>query len=305
MSADTSLVPSSRSTAWPVAVFAYNEEKRIIACLETLASAAPGRALTIFVLANGCTDRTEDIVRRYARQRRDLTLVSIALGDKAHAWNHYVHELAPDREIHFFIDGDVEACPEALLRLHTALEQHPHAQAAAALPASGRSRETTQRHMLAERGLAGNLYALRGDFVSRLRARRARLPVGFIWEDGLVGALVKWNLEPKGRWDDDHVVPCPNAMFRFRSLSWSRPTDWRTYWRRRVRYAIGRYQNRMLGPLLKREGLEGMPADILQLYARAAGELRASRAGLDTIFQAIAVRRIRRQRELHARSRAG
>lgn len=286
----------SSKRAWPVAIFAHDEEKNIVACLESLAPAAPGWPLEIFVLANGCTDRTEQWVAEYARDHANVRLVSIARGDKAHAWNVYVHDLAPDEPVHVFMDGDVQACPRALVELHAALQAHPAAHAAAALPQSGRSRETLRRAMLREHGLMGNLYALRQEFMTRLQRHRVHLPVGLVFEDGLVGALALWNLEPQGDWDLGRVVPCPAAGFRFDSLSWFRGADWRLYWRRRVRYANGRYQNQMLGRVLKAKGLEGLPASTDDLYRGSSGELRIGRVGVDAMFDWIALRRIARAR---------
>jgi len=36
-------------------------------------AANPGHRFEIFVMANGCTDRTEDIVREYATKRKEFT----------------------------------------------------------------------------------------------------------------------------------------------------------------------------------------------------------------------------------------
>ena len=100
--------------SWPVAIFAHNEAEHILACLESLAQAAPDKRLECFVLANACTDETEALVMKYAEGYPGIHLVSIEVGDKSNAWNVYVHEIAPTAEVHFFIDGDVEACPGAL-----------------------------------------------------------------------------------------------------------------------------------------------------------------------------------------------
>lgn len=89
------------SAPWPVAVFAHNEARNIVACLDSLqaASAVPP---TCHVLANACTDATESLVRNYARTHPGVHLVSIAVGDKANAWNVYVHEAAPPGQAAYF-----------------------------------------------------------------------------------------------------------------------------------------------------------------------------------------------------------
>src|SRR5262245_33131151 len=96
-----------------VSVFAHNEERHIAACLDSIVAAEPDRELEVHVMANGCTDATEDIVREYGRRHPQVNLVSIGLGDKCNAWNVCVHEILPahcmGREVYFFMDGDARA----------------------------------------------------------------------------------------------------------------------------------------------------------------------------------------------------
>lgn len=288
--------PNQFMKPWPVAVFAHNEATNIVACLNSLGQAAPGQALACFVLANACTDGTESLVRDYARTNPHVKLVSIDLGDKSNAWNVYVHELAPrDSEVHFFIDGDVEAAPMALHALFKALEHDPYANAAAALPVSGRSMHQSRMAMVEHGELAGNLYALRGDFVDRIRRAGLRLPIGLIGDDSLVGALVKWDLEPRGGWDRRRVASCETAGFSFSSLSLTRAAHWALYWRRRIRYSLRAYQLEMLKPVLKRDGIQGMPDHIGDLYQAAMPLCRLRWNGANTIFNWLALRRLRRR----------
>jgi len=289
---------SSGSTAnpWCVAVFAYNEERNIISCLDSLHSAAPMRKLEVFVLANGCTDRTEQIVRDYAHDNLSINLICIKVPDKANAWNHYVHKVAKESDVHFFIDGDVKACPESFIRLHDTIIQHPNAHAAAAFPTTGRSLKKWRRMMLEEAWLAGNLYALRGTFINRIRLNGIRLPLGWIIEDGLVGALAKWDLDPTGSWDSSRIIACPEAGFSFRSMVWYRLDDWHRYWRRRVRYSIGFYQNKMIRLFIKTQGIKGMPETVQDLYQKTQ-EHFSVRKDLNIVFDWVALNRIRKDKD--------
>lgn len=247
-----------------------------------------------YVLANACTDATESVVRRYAAEHPGVQLVSIALGDKANAWNVYVHEVAPESDVHFFIDGDVSACPGALTGLNSVLAQHPQANAASALPETGRSVVRTRRAMLEGKEIAGNLYALSGRFVNRIRNANLRMPIGFIGEDSLIGALAKWDLDPNGTWKDDRIVPCSNAGFAFESVSPLSLADWKLYWRRRIRYSIRGYQIKMLRAALKQDGLAGMPQHISELYPGIVASYRVGWNGINTLFDWLALQRIRR-----------
>src|SRR5262245_16650447 len=63
----TPLSPTSDPhPSWALAVFAHNEAGRIRPALESVVRAAAGQAVEVFVLANGCTDRTSAEVRACA-----------------------------------------------------------------------------------------------------------------------------------------------------------------------------------------------------------------------------------------------
>jgi glycosyltransferase involved in cell wall biosynthesis len=283
---------------WPVMVLAHNEEPRIVTCLDSLFDGEPGGGLEVFVMANGCTDRTEDVVREYAARRPEVHLVSIALGDKCNAWNVFVHETArtvvPDRDVYFFVDGDCRIVPGSLTRLAEGLRANPHAHAASAPPASGRSMESDRRELLENRGLVANLYALRGSFVCTLREKRVRLPLGLEGDDGLLGALIKWDLDPAERgFDDRRIEPRAEAGFVFDSMSVWDPAEWRGYWRRAVRYGRRLYEFRLLAPRLKKLGVQGLPGHISELY-RDSANLRLIWDGLYTIPNWVALRMMRK-----------
>src|SRR5262245_22166827 len=213
-----------KDVAWPVMVLAHNEAKNIVPCLESIYSADPGRPFNIFVMANGCTDDTEKIVNEYAKTHDGVKLVSIAMADRCNAWNVFMHETMPEhassRDVYFFMDGDCRAVPGSFSELAKALADHPRANAAGAPPMCGRDRERDAKALLEGRCIVANLYALNGRFVRDIQAKGVRLPLGLdAADDGLIGALAKWNLDPRGEWDDDRIVPCPKAGFLFDSLS--------------------------------------------------------------------------------------
>jgi len=284
--------------AWPVMVLAYNEERHIVACLDSIFRADPSRRFEVFVMANGCNDRTEEIVRRYGRRRPEVHLVSIALGDKCNAWNVFVHETAlarcPGREIYFFMDGDARAVPGSFTAMARALEANPQAHAASAVPMSGRNAERNRQEILDEHGLVANLYSLRGGFVERLRALSVRIPLRLEGDDGLIGALIKWDLAPeRNGFDAQRIVPCADAGFEFESMSPVRPADWKMYWKRSVRYGRRRYEFQLLARVLKTHGIASLPRDITELYPEAES-LRLRWEGIYTLTNLIALRRIRK-----------
>jgi hypothetical protein len=221
--------------------------------------------------------------------------VAIPVGDKSNAWNVFVHEVAPQSEVCFFVDGDVRVEAGSFDHLGEALRQSPAANAAAAVPSTGRSRTFQEELVCVHRVVLGNLYALCGAFVQRAKETGTRLPVGYIGDDGLVTSLAKWNLDPTGRFLEERVAPCPAARFAFDSFSVWSLRDWRTYWRRRVRYSVRHFQHELLAPLLKRAGIAAMPRTVADLYRQQA-ELFGGcqpRGGLDALFDRRAISQIR------------
>lgn len=279
--------------SWLVAIFAHNEARNIIACLDSL-QAATNHPLECFVLANACTDRTEALVREYGANHPNVHLVSIALGDKANAWNVFVHEIAPPGAAqYFFIDGDVRATSGALDAMVQSLSLHPQANGASALPKSGRGITAFQRDMLENHGVAGNLYGLRGTFVDRIRTQGIRMPIGTIGEDALMGAMLKWDLRGDIRWDNSRVVVAREAGFEFDSVSPWLPREWQKYFRRRVRYSIRGYQNKILGRAIQPDGFESLPQNVADLYPRYPELLKLEWRGLNTLFDWLAIQHIK------------
>jgi glycosyltransferase involved in cell wall biosynthesis len=278
-------------------VLAHNEERRIAACLDSIFAADPGAAFRVFVMANGCTDRTEDIVRDYAWREPRLHLVSIKLGDKCNAWNVFVHDTVPrecpGEAIYFFMDGDARAVPGSFSAMARVMREQPAANAIGAPPASGRSMARDREELLRERGLVANLYALRGTFVERCRKLGTRIPLRLEGDDGLLGALVQWDLDPTRPMNAELIAPCADAGFVFEPFSPTRLADWPAYWKRMVRYGRRRYEFALLGPRLRAKGLAAMPRDIREIY-REAHTLTLQWDGIYTVTNWFALRQMQR-----------
>lgn len=253
------------------------------------------RDFPVYVLANGCTDSTESIVEQFALQHPTLELVSLAVADKASAWNHYVHHLAPQRDIHFFVDGDVEICDEGCSRLQESLAAAPEAVAAGGLPASGRTRVAWSDSMLRMGRLAGGFYALRGDFFNQIRGAEVIIPVGLVGDDLLVTCLAKGWLHAGGlNRPSQRVRLSADALFRFDSMSRRNPGHWPMYLKRLVRYQLREHQLRMLFYYLRGKSVEDIPADVLDLYPQVEQLARYRWRGWLTPFDLVAIWKIRR-----------
>ena len=148
-----------------VVVLAHNEERRIRACLGSLPLGREG--IAVHLVVNGSTDRTADIARSFA----GVTVHDWPEGGKSRSWNRIVLDTpALGADAYVFVDGDAEMLPGSVEVLAAALKE-TGANAASGLPANGRKAGAYRESIVREHGLFGDLYALSGAFVSRMRAR--------------------------------------------------------------------------------------------------------------------------------------
>lgn len=277
-----------------IAVFAHNEARNIIDCLDHI-KAASGPGDVCYVLNNGSTDATDGLVRAYAASNDFCRLIIISIGDKANAWNVFVHELNVQADLYVFTDGDCTISRASLDALEAGLAAQPCIHAATGVPTE-RASSRLRQQILASGGLVGNLYALSAEFVTRLRAQHVRLPVGLIGDDSLVGSLAYWDLNPRQEWKREHVVACPAATFSYRKLSPLSLADLRLYYRRKIRYSLRHFQGQLLRAPLKAQGLSALPSHIAHLYADASVSIPLVWRGWDTWFDFLALRKIKQQR---------
>lgn len=287
-------VPAQRA----VVVFAHNESRRIVACLEALRLSPLLPDTTCYVLANGCTDDTVACVIEYAQTAPWVKVIDLEIGDKANAWNYFVHEIAPDAEIYFFTDGDCQVEKGALQELEAYLLKDRHINAVSGVPSLRNvSLGIFRREIVAEGGFAGNLYALSQDFVARLRAQRVRLPQGLIGDDSLIGALALWNLDPSTRWNHDLVRIVPSATFQYESIIRASFHDPMFYIRRLRRYSLRYFQNQLIKSRIKQSGLSILPYHVNTLYLDARDDELTPRRSLQYFFSdRWAIRHIRDMR---------
>ncbi len=243
-----------------VAVLAHNEEHRIAGCLESLLSGAEDVA--VHVVVNGSSDRTAEIARSYA----GIIVHEYAQGGKARSWNRFVLDGGFDAGCWAFVDGDAEIVPGSIEALANCLSEYPTANAATGLPCNGRRAEAYSAEMIATHGLFGDLYALCGDFVRRMRDASIRLPEDLIGDDSLIGAMVKTDLHSEDDWQDTRIVPCPDAGFLCEpnklSLSGMRAQSGRM-----VNYSTRHFQNRIVSAIMRSEGPRGLPRQLASLYS--------------------------------------
>lgn len=246
-----------------VCVLAHQEERRIAACLGSLPLDDP--AIAVHVVVNGSIDRTAAIASSVGGDR--VTVHDWPQGGKARSWNRFVFDTPGiDGRAFVFVDGDAEVVPGSVEALAASLAADPGLNAVSGMPRNGRRAKDYQRGMLSEHGMFGDLYALSGDFVARMRRSGLRLPEDLVGDDGLLCALAKADLQSEREWREDRVHVCPNAGFLCEPASLFSPETMRLQYRRMINYSVRHFQNRILTSVMRGEGAGSLPGRLAELY---------------------------------------
>jgi glycosyltransferase involved in cell wall biosynthesis len=255
----------SASTDICVAVLAHNEERRIQTCLNSLPLGEPD--VIIHVVVNGSSDRTAELAREVAAQAGNVTVHDYPFGGKSRSWNRFVFDdLAVFSRTHVFVDGDAQLLPGSVRALAQALRDNPTANAASGMPMNGRKAAAYRSAMVRDHGLFGDLYAVQGEFLARMKARQIRLPDDLIGDDSLIGALAKTDLENETGWDDQRIFVCATAGFLCEPFAPFDVGGWSKQYRRMINYSVRHFQNVIISGIMRGQGPSGLPARMANLY---------------------------------------
>ena len=242
--------PNAISPEWTVAIFASRESATVLAqSIQALLRAIETYAF-VDIIVNGNERLAQEIAEFVGGLRLDLgkslllRVWEVAQGDKAHAWNQYLYGIWAGAELAFFVDGYVRVQRHAFTRIADAMRDDRHALAATGVPSQGRSAAKLRAQIIAENGIHGNLYSIRGMTLEALRREVFILPLGIYRTDALLGAAIKFNLDPvRYRWDPQRVRVVPDASWSHTPLSAMRPADWLAQLRRILRQGRGVFEN--------------------------------------------------------------
>lgn len=263
-----------------IALFAHNEQDAIKEAIIAIRQAGLAPQDQLFVLINGCTDRTREIVVKEASVDARIIPIVIDMGDKANAWNVYVHLHAdPKAAMHIFIDGDVKISVNAFKRMDQMWLEHPEALALSTMPRGGRQAEKWSRRIVQNHGMPGNFYALSNTLMSRMKAK-IWLPVGFMGDDTLLRWLILRDLNPTAVPSKNRIRPIPDVFFDYSSFSRTTLTGLRRLWRRHLGYTRREIQFNVIKQFLIEHGVELMPLRITETYSKINPLLDAVRASV-------------------------
>lgn len=258
---------------WAIAIFTARETPETLA--ETIAAvevACAGVPTTIDIVVNGNRILAETIAATIERSAdSSLRVWSVALADKALAWNQYIETIAPVSDLAFFVDGYVRIAPDSLRLIDDALASDSEAWAASGMPMVGRSAKRLRGRMQTEGGLHGNFYALRGSVVALLRSRGVRLPLAIYRNDSLLGAIMCFSADPSAHgWNAKRIAIVASASWTNETLRWTRWSSIVTQWKRVQRQAQGVLENAAVRQHLALDRLlpETLPRTAAELVAR-------------------------------------
>ena len=192
----------------------------------------------------------------------------VALADKAHAWNQYLYGCRPAAQFAFFVDGYVRVHTHALDQLAAAMENNAHAHIATGIPSQGYSSAKLATKMKETRGIHGNLYVIRGTILDTLRQIGFILPLGIYRTDSLLGAAIKFNLDPsQHHWDKRRICVVEEASWDHTQLSLLDYKDVQTYFKRILRQGQGVFEIMAMRRHLEteRQGLSSLPETVTEM----------------------------------------
>lgn len=277
---------------WHVAVYCANEERRLGACLDSLAAALAGRRALVTVVLNGSTDGSLGVARAGSPAGLPIEIVQIPFRDKSNAINQFIHKLRAPARIYANVDGYAVIGASAFHAMEERLRSAPHAVAVTGVAANGRTMRKMGAQALRTGGvLHGQLHALRPEFLDRMTALGLRLPVGLYRGDGLLGSMAAHDFAPLSTpWDDSRIAAETRATFTLPSLSLLNRSDVERLFRRRVKQMQGLVENKAIASVICRSGYEALPehvTDLIRTYLEDHGAPRVS--PLEAPFQSLAL----------------
>lgn len=235
-------------TRWALAVFASRESLDLL--LQTLVAAQIGTNGTavIDVLVNGnpplAVALTDHLANpEFSHQALPIRVWDITLGDKANAWNQYIHHIWSGESIAFFIDGYVRLNPNSIKLLGEAIEDEAEVLGGTGVPNGAIISSVAHAHV-PQSGFHGNFCCIKGAALEQLRRRKIFLPIGLYRVDALMGALLTLDLDPvNNAWDASRIYVHPAASWQTDPKRWWRMRDIRAQVKRIVRQSRGVLEN--------------------------------------------------------------
>jgi len=233
---------------------------RVPTVVDVLINGNPGLAaeLASVLMSRGLTERLP-VIRVW----------SLRLGDKANAWNHYIHHIWPGASVSFFVDGYVRVQADALKLLAEGMASDSRLLGGTGVPSMGRNAIPLREQMLKQGGIHGNLFAIKEQVVKALRLSNFKLPLGIYRTDPTLGAALAFGLDPaQHQWDlKGRILVHPGVTWKTDIRPWWRFGELKSQFKRTLRQAQGDLENRAVKEHLahKRRAPEMLPRTAAEL----------------------------------------
>ncbi len=272
-------------------MFAYNEEQHIKNSVNSVFANVNGQLNNLTVIANGCTDNTVTKLHELRKIYKKLNVVELHIGDKCNAWNEYVHNIAKNTDVHFFLDADVQFTEQVFPKLFNKLISTTEAHAIAGLPFSGRNKER-YRSLVTERScLFGNCYGVKKEFLDLVKQTNFRLPKGLCWIDSAITKAVNGDIKFQDRNIPGRVTYLDECGYKFISLNPLKKDDRNLYFSRIARYATGKLQEKYLEKL----NFDNWPLDLNNINQQILNEILAGKVKVPFYLRKRILNRLKKQ----------
>lgn len=190
-----------------IGIFAHQEEDNISSIISYYEKQSiinnPDFYTKIYILANGCSDKTVQIARECIKKSCLLNIfeiIEIDKGGKSNAWNVYVHDVCKDQfDYLLFCDADIRVIDESVIEtMITVLINSDHVDALNSMPVKDinydlRAKGFVQKIIASSSGgfsdwkssICGQLYG-----VKYKKIKDVYMPIGLPVEDGFIGAVI-------------------------------------------------------------------------------------------------------------------
>jgi glycosyltransferase involved in cell wall biosynthesis len=282
------------AAVYNIVMFAHNEEVNIVNSITSVLEAVDESFNALYVIANGCTDNTCEIVKNLQIVHGNkLCLIELTIGDKCNAWNHYMHTMVDDLPVHFFVDADVRFVKGTFNRLSCNLQESKTANAAAGLPFSGRNQQQYLDMVKQGRCLFGNCYALKRSFIEKIRTQSFYLPLGLGWIDSAITKIVNRDIEDIPNPKEGRIVFDKDSGYFFDSLSVFSKADRQLYISRIIRYRLGKYQEKYLEKL----SFFSWPRKLEKINTAVLSDIKANASWFNILDRYFVTKRIIKQNQ--------
>ena len=243
------MINCTGNPTWAVAIFASREDLATLSeCVAALITAcrfsSKSAVIDLVINGNPALGRTASETLTSTYDDIQVNVHSIAFGDKANAWNEYVHAFWPGADTTFFVDGYVRVQPNAFGLLDAAIASGPTFLGATGVPSVGRSADSLRRQMIAGGGMHGNMHAISNTAMVTYRDNAVKLPVGLYRTDSLIGAIMMFRFDPgQFKWDTSVVKVQPDATWGLINQPRFGPALIKSYWKRKLRQSQGQLEN--------------------------------------------------------------